>query len=303
MAPDISVIVCTYNRDKYIGECIRKLAGQKIVPGRLEIVVVNNNSTDGTDAICTALLEEFPDGFRYFVEYEQGLSHARNRGMKEAAGNILAFIDDDAMAEPDYAEKLADFYASNPGADATGGRIHPLYESQPPKWLNPFLRPLLSVIDLGDSPKPFEGRKYPIGANMAFRRSAIDATGDFNVSLGRTGKNMMGSEEKDIFQRMRDKGMQIWYVPDAIVHHVVPEARLTEEFIKKQGHGVGKSENVRLRTAGRSLGSAYFRELFKWAATFAIAFGYLIALAPAKSRMLILFRYWVSKGLLAPSRD
>ena len=299
MSKKLSIIICTYNRDKYIAESIQAALNQTSHPDTYEVVVINNNSTDSTHEICTKLLND-PNvpSFHYFVETNQGLSYARNRGMQESKGEIFCFIDDDAMMEKDYTENLIAFFDQNPDVAASGGRIYPRFEGKAPKWLSHFLVPLMSTIDLGNEAKPFKFGKYPIGANMAIRASVFESLKPFDVHLGRTGNNLLGGEEKDVFSRMRARNYGIWYVPNTIVHHVIPDARLQKSFIKKMGIGIGLSERIRSKNLG---GMNYFktsiRELCKWGVTFLLALGYTLMLAPAKGIMLIRFRFWVSKGL------
>ena len=98
----ISFIICTYNREKYIYECLSRLA-KNTVHESWEIVLVNNNSTDHTAAECERFKKDYtPKNYRYVVETQQGLSFARNRGIAEAKGEWLVFLDDDAMVETDY---------------------------------------------------------------------------------------------------------------------------------------------------------------------------------------------------------
>ena len=98
----ISAIICTYNREKYITECLEhlRIACQNKM---LEVLVVDNNSTDSSASLIKGYLDCHPDfPGRYILETKQGLSHARNRGIKEAKGDILVFLDDDSMVAPDY---------------------------------------------------------------------------------------------------------------------------------------------------------------------------------------------------------
>ena len=297
----ISVIVCTYNRDECIGDALASLAKQTLPYTDYEVLLVNNNSTDRTAEIC----EHFGGNvqgfqYRYFVETRQGLSYARNRGIDESRGEILVFMDDDAVAEPDYLQNLWQFFSKTPDAAACGGRIYPNFETNRPRWMSKYLVPLTSSIDWGDSVKLFTGRSYPIGANMAFKRSVFAQCGGFNTSLGRVGKNLAGAEEKDLFYRITEQGGKVYYVPDAVVHHYVPDSRLTFQFFKKQSLGIGQSERVRaLSISKREYRSSVFRELAKWAASGILFFFYLISLRPAKAWRLLVFRWYVSKGLFA----
>src|SRR3569833_117194 len=97
----ISVIICTYNREKLLEKTIECLAKQ-IFSDVFDVVVVDNGSTDGTLKIVSILQETYPDlPLRYVMESNLGLSYARNTGVYTAKGEIIAMIDDDAFAEPD----------------------------------------------------------------------------------------------------------------------------------------------------------------------------------------------------------
>ena len=99
----ISVILCTYNRDKYIYNVLRSVAENDYPREQYEIVLVNNNSTDNTEAECRRFQADFPDiRFLYCVETNQGLSHARNRGIRESHGDLLAYVDDDATVNKEF---------------------------------------------------------------------------------------------------------------------------------------------------------------------------------------------------------
>lgn len=296
----ISVIICTYNREKYLPQLFESIANQDFPKEDYEIVFVNNNSTDATAERCREFRESRPKvNFAYFEETRQGLSFARNRGIREAKGELLAFIDDDAVAHEGYLKQMNAQFEMYPEADAAGGKIVPLYESQRPKWMNRFLEPVMSVIDLGSETKPFPNQKFPIGANMIFRKEVFEKAGNFNTELGRTGKKMLGGEEKDLFYRLRQKGMQVFWMPDIAVSHSVPDERLQESFIKKQALGVGQSEIIRTRRFGQGkIWEAVAKELFKWAATGLLFLFYTLSLQWPKARMTLLFRFWVSKGML-----
>lgn len=299
MKIDLSVIICTYNRDKYIAESITAIVNQIFDYPTCELLVINNNSTDQTDSICTNLLQSGFQ-FRYIIETTQGLSAARNRGIQEANGEILVFIDDDAMAREHFLKNILAMYQKYPEMAASGGRIYPRFESKKPAWMSRFLVPLMSVIDKGNAVIPFKGSHYPIGANMAFRKEIIHEIGLFDTTLGRSGGNLQGGEEKDIFNRIKAKGKAIYYLPDVEVDHVIPDARLEKSFICKMGFGIGSSEQIRARNIGNSeLLKAHMKECMKWAASGILFLFYLLSLSPSKGWMILRFRYWVSKGMFS----
>ena len=113
----LSVIICTYNREKFLYDALRHVAENDFPVSEYEIVLVNNNSTDRTESECQRFASDFPTvQFRYFVETKQGLSHARNRGIDESRGDILIFLDDDSFVKPDYLSNLKKQMEAHPEA-------------------------------------------------------------------------------------------------------------------------------------------------------------------------------------------
>jgi GT2 family glycosyltransferase len=296
----LSIIICTYNRADCILDALKALVEQTLNRALFEVLVINNNSTDNTEELCKNFASDMHDfNYHYLVEKHQGLSHARNRGIKEANSKIVVFLDDDAVAEPDYLEKMLAFFKHTPDAAACGGRIYPRFESRRPRWMSRFLLPLTSSIDLGNEIKIFNRRQFPVGANMAVRKKAFNKYGVFNPDLGRKGNSMDGAEEKDFFYRLTSAKEEIYYVPDAIVHHYVPDCRLTFDFFRRQAAGVGKSEQIRSKNISKTeYVKSIVREFLKWCASFCLFLFYLFTLRPAKAVRLLAFRWYVSKGLI-----
>jgi glycosyltransferase involved in cell wall biosynthesis len=296
----ISVIVCTYNRAHYLADTLNHLLHQSSATAHFEVLVINNNSTDDTEGVCQQFSNKNPlFSFRYLVEQSQGLSYARNRGIKEAKGDVLTFIDDDAFAQPDFIQHLQAHFESHPQTMAVGGKIIPQYEDIEPRWMSKYLLPLVAALNMGDQKTPFPKSKFPIGANMSIRREAFEAYGTFDVNLGRKGSVLEGSEEKDLFSRISKSGAPIMYLPQAVVHHIIPAKRVSPQYIKNQAIGIGKSERTRTIQQGRSTFLLFLLgECIKWAGTFVLSLYYLLKLKPAKAGMLLRFRAYVSSGIL-----
>ena len=297
----LSIIVCTYNRDKYLYGALRLIAENGFPAEAYEIILVNNMSTDNTEAECQKFENDYPNvNFRYFVETNQGLSFARNRGIKESRGDTLLFLDDDSYIQQDYLKSLHQQLSEHPDADAFGGKIDPVFESgETPKWLSKWNYSWVSAIDMGDKVCQFEGKAFPIGANMGIRKAMIEKTGVFNTQLGRSKKNLMGGEEKDLFERIRQQGGNIYYFPDVVVQHVIPPTRTTKDYVKRLGEGVGRSE--RIRTLGVSKWKylkRLFSELVKWGGTAVLWLGFAIKGQFERGNILFTFRRKVTSGLL-----
>ncbi len=297
-----SIIICTYNREKYIFQVLESIARQEYPKEKYEIVLVNNNSTDKTENICREFQEKYPDvHFHYCVEKAQGLSHARNRGIQESKGELLVYVDDDATVFPKYLQSYDDFFNTHPEEIAAGGPIIPYYEVIPPVWLSHYTKALLTgYLYNGEKTKPFKNEKFPGGGNACYGKSVFETFGMFNPELGRKGSGLIGAEEKDLFNRLFSAGRRVWYVPQAGIYHIIPETKLTEEYLKKLSYSIGTSERIRTLSLSKS---AYYKRLIfsegkKWCATIIFFFLFLIQFQYGKGEKLIQFRYNVTKGML-----
>ena len=293
----ISAIICTYNRQKYLYQVLESIKNQSLNPQFYEIVVVNNNSTDNTELICQTYRKDNPDlSFIYVSESEQGLSAARNRGIKEASGKYLTFIDDDAFPDKDFLKILYDYMKQSPEVSAVGGKILLKYEQEKPKWLTPYLSSLFGYFNPGNKTGEFPKNRYPRGSNMTFRKIIFDQVGLFDTKLGRKGSDMQGSEEKELFARIYKMNFMVRYLPSAIVYHSVPPERTTVEFIRNQAISYGRSEKYYRQQHGE-LFRMYIQEILKWTASIVLGFIYTILFQPKKGMMLLKFRYWANKGM------
>ena len=297
----ITVIICTYNREKYIGQLLDSLAKNDYPESDYEIVLVDNNCTDNTRSICERFAANHPNiSFRYVEEHEQGLSAARNRGIKEAKGDIIIYVDDDALVDSDYIRSYAEHFSSSPETMAAGGPIEPLYETSEPSWMSPYTKALLTAwMNYGDKVREYPNGRFPGGGNAAYRKSVFDKVGLFNTELGRKGTALLASEEKDIFDKMRQFGMRVLYLPTPVLHHIIPQAKLEEQYFNRLTLQIGRSE--RLRTRSISQGK-YVKRLFsegvKWCGTLVLLCSYTLQFQPMKGWKLVLFRKNVTAGLL-----
>lgn len=297
-----SIIICTYNRERFLPFVLKSVVEQTLAKDLFEVIIINNNSTDSTPEICEDFIKKNPSiNVGYHNESLQGLSYARNRGIKESSGEVITFMDDDAILTPDFCKVTLDFFLNHKSVSAVGGKILLQYMKEKPYWYNPFLASLLGYFNHGDKERPFTG-DYFRGSNMSFRRKLFLSHSPFSTDLGRVGKNLAGSEEKELFYRLKKAGEEIWYIPDAVVYHLVPEERCTLSFIREQGKGAGKSQKKMMQSRSpfayyTSLG----KEAGKWIVTFLIALFYLLSLRPGIASVLIQFRYAVSCGLFSRS--
>ena len=296
----ISVIVCTYNRQEYLPDCLKHLANQSAVNRDFEVLIIDNNSTDNTANIASDFIKSHPEmNVHYFCEMNQGHTFARNRGIKEAKGDILSFIDDDAFVDQDFIKEIQYYFKEHVEVSAIGGKILPVYEGKHPKWMSKYLLTLVSALDMGNSSKKFKGSKFPIGANMAFRSEVFEKHGHFNTDLGRRGSGLEGGDEKEVFLRLKKEKEEIHYVPKVKVDHIIPEKRLTMEYIKGLGIGVGSSEKRRVTKTGFvETVKKIFSEVIKVGATLVLFLIYFVQGKFAQANMLVKFRFWVLQGYL-----
>lgn len=290
----LSLIIATYNRAAELVAALESVVRQTAPADAWECVVVNNNSQDDTAARFAAFAARFPElNLRLVTETRQGLSYARNRGIAETAGEYIAVIDDDERINPGFIAAYIDFFDRHPEAASAGGRIIPEYPGGRPAWMSRYTeKPVANPIDLGDRVRPFPRGRIPGGGNMALRRSAVERYGAFDPTLGRSGVSLVGGEESDLFERLARAGERCWYVPDAVMWHIIPDRKLTEEYFRRLSRNVGVSQRMRAQRNGR-YGRALFGEALKWVATLLLA----CTMAPCKGRWLLRMRREITRGL------
>jgi glycosyltransferase involved in cell wall biosynthesis len=196
-----------------------------------EVLVVDNNSTDGTRDVVKRFRERNPDRFRYIFEPKQGLSYARNRGIADAHGEVLAFTDDDVTVDPRWLRHLTAALHHGEWSGAAG-RTLPAQPFTPPPWLSWSYSCgiLWAGFDLGDQPVRLDADQPPFGANMAFRRAVFEKYGGFRTDLGRTPSDTLSNEDTEFGRRLMKAGERLRYEPLAIVHHPVPQGRVTKKY-------------------------------------------------------------------------
>jgi glycosyltransferase involved in cell wall biosynthesis len=240
----ISVILCTYNRCQSLPKALNSIAVQAI-PNSVEweVLVVDNNSSDQTRKVVEESRSQYPGRFRYVFEPHQGLSYARNAGIREARGDVLAFMDDDVTVDATWLRSLTACLHDGTRA-GVGGRILPEQTFSPPPWLgleNPYCMgaPLFAHFDIGD--EPLEIRFAPHGTNMAYRKEMFEKYGGFRTDMGRCGSNTMSNEDTEFGRRLLAAGERLWYEPSAVVQHPVPQGRLRKEYFLKWWFDFGRA--------------------------------------------------------------
>ncbi|HYM24215.1 MAG TPA: glycosyltransferase family 2 protein, partial [Vicinamibacterales bacterium] len=228
-----SVVIATYKRAGSLGDTLRSLAG--LQPGApWEVVVVDNNSPDGTRGVVESMIPSFPAPLIYAFEREQGRSAALNRGFAIARGEIVVTTDDDVRVQPDWLNRIADGLDAQ-HCDYVGGRVLPIWEGPRPAWLperNGQLWAVIALLDYGTAPIRL-GARVPLGVNMAMRRSAVERAGGFDRRIGRKAGTLLGQEVREWCLRAAAAGLSGYYIPEMTVQHLIPRDRLTKAYFRR----------------------------------------------------------------------
>jgi len=250
--PLISVIVCTIGRSEMLLRCLRSLLATEY--RNYEILVVDQEPGSRLEAAIAAELPD--DRIRYFHLPTDGLSPARNFGIRHSSGEILAFIDDDAVASPEWLSAIAEAFRQQPSPGMIGGRLVPVWpDGEPPAWYPASRRYLLGVGHLGDKMCVMPESCQPIGANMAGRREAILEANGFDERLGfraRGRVTMLAGADSLLSLRVRRAGWPVWYQPRMSVQHFVSRSKLTKAMLLRRNFWEGISfARVRYLLDGR----------------------------------------------------
>ncbi len=248
----VSVIVCTYSPAmlEHFIECVKSLIDQSY--REKEIICIVDGSKEYYDLIrekCSELFKE--DEIRLLLnEKNLGLLQSRNRGAKLSSGDVVAFIDDDAVADRKWIEELVKMYEEY-DAIAAGGKLEPLWIAKKPKWLPEEFYWMIGVTHLG-FPKKIAEVRNTFGSNLSFRKDIFLELGGFNLDMGGIkGKRMLQGGETELCERMRQRyGKGVMYNPNAVVYHKIFERRVRLSFLVKRAFWQGYSKAVMEEIAG-----------------------------------------------------
>jgi glycosyltransferase involved in cell wall biosynthesis len=208
----ISLIICTHNRSRSLRTLLESLEKLDLTgPFTCEAIVVDNNSTDDTRDVVTGISKASPLVIKYAFEANQGLGHARNRGVAEASGDVLAFTDDDCIPETTWARLIAAKFSSESSLAGIGGRVE-LFDASDQAVT---IRRRRETGELQSVRQLFN---LIAGCNMAFRRHVFDEAGLFDPGFG-AGTRIAACEDTDFLYRAHQKGLTIKYFPDVLVYH------------------------------------------------------------------------------------
>jgi glycosyltransferase involved in cell wall biosynthesis len=250
--PRISVVICGYTHLRWalLERAVQSVLTQSAPPD--EVLVV----ADHDEQLLELVRAAFPQLGIIASEERPGLSGARNSGLRHSSGDVVAFLDDDAQADPNWLARLEDAFA-DPLVIGVGGRVEPEWADGPPDWLPGEFYWVVGCSYRG-LPSASAPVRNPIGANMAFRRDAVEGVGGFADGIGRVGATPLGCEETELAIRLRqhNPGAVVLYLPDACVRHRVPRERTTWGYYRARCWSEGLSKAVVTRAVGVSDGLA-----------------------------------------------
>jgi glucosyl-dolichyl phosphate glucuronosyltransferase len=298
----ITIILCTYNRCESLAKALESVANSEL-PETLEweVLVVDNNSPDGTAKVVEDFRSRYPNRFRYLFEGQQGKSYALNSGIRNAQGDLLVFMDDDVTVEPTWLRNLTAPLFNNGDYAGSGGRILPERSFLPPSWMPLHERyglAPLAVFDLG--PENSELCEPPFGTNMAFRKKIFEKYGGFRTDLGPQPGSEIRNEDTEFGRRLLTAGERLRYEASAVVYHSVPQHRVRKKYFLRWSFDKGRAdifehgvhENTELIVGGIPL--YLFRRLAVW------TLRWMLTLEPSR-RFSCRLKTWAITGAILES--
>lgn len=246
-----SIIIPTVNRSASLKETFASLRSLNVNYDSVEIIIVDNGSSDHTRAVSLSIIESNPHlSIKYFFEPIRGLLSGRHRGLFESSGDILVFIDDDVDVDPGWLNAIIETF-EDPEVHLVGGKNLPRYLCEPPRWLDHFWNregprnwlDFISVLDFGDEPVALDPL-FIWGLNFAIRRSSLIELGGFHPDyVPHPFEYYQGDSETGLALKAKEKGMKIVYQPRAVVWHRIPQQRLTLDYFEKRMFLYGVSDS------------------------------------------------------------
>jgi glycosyltransferase involved in cell wall biosynthesis len=237
---DISVVVCCHNSAGVLPQTLAHLANQVVDPSvTWEVIVVDNASTDGT-----ADLARHQEGFarrlvRVVAEPKLGLAYARARGIEEARGEVISFVDDDNWLCREWVQTVYDVMTAHPEVGALGGIVEPEFETARPAWFAPVAY-LYATGPEGEPSGDVTGIHMLCGAGLSVRRSALADIGKKGfrpIAVGRQGTGVGAGEDSEMTYSLRLAGWRMWIDPRLRIKHFLPVRRLNWEYARRLAYG------------------------------------------------------------------
>jgi glucosyl-dolichyl phosphate glucuronosyltransferase len=239
----ITVAIPTHNRAALLAQTLASLGSLAIPEGTgIECLVIDNASADSTASVVRAAAAELGFPVRRVREERLGSSFARNRAVDEARGELICFVDDDVIVEPDWLVELSRELVRR-RLDAVCGMVLPRFLAARPQWLGPRLYVKLAVHDAQAIEQMELSERERLhnyfSANVAFRRQCFALFGRFREDLGVVGGNPISGEDTELFARIRARGGTVGFAARARVHHLIGPERLTPGYLRRKSFAFG----------------------------------------------------------------
>ncbi len=226
MSPDLSVVICTFNRATMLRRALATAAQQQTAEFSYEVVVIDDGSSDNTRAVVEEIAASTDIPVRYVREDSKaGIAVARNRGVTEARGAWIVFFDDDQLADPDWLVSLMRVARAQDAKIVGGARKLEIPEPQLAS-LGAVCRSILGESLYPGAPEVLRGKDLPTTGNLLLSRAVFDAVGLFDVRLTSSG------EDADLITRARAAAFEVWTAPQAMVAHMIPPYRLEARYFR-----------------------------------------------------------------------
>lgn len=249
---DTSVVICAYTEDRWecLLACVDSVRRQSVPPKEIIVVIDHNPS------LLVQVKAQVQDVMVVENTETRGLSGARNSGIAVATGAVIAFIDEDAVADEHWLERLCDGY-SDTQVVGVGGEIAPMWQTDRPSWFPSEFDWVVGCTYKG-MPTSTAPVRNLIGCNMSFRREIFANVGGFRNGIGRVGTRPVGCEETELCIRVRQQSPRsiLYFEPQARVFHLVPASRARWQYFRARCYAEGLSKALVSRLVGSEQGLA-----------------------------------------------
>ena len=297
--PRLSLIVATYNRAEQLLTTLRSVAAQTAPTAEWECVVVDNNSTDDTAARFEEFLSAHP-GCRCGGCPRRGRAFrgpATAASPRRRATSWPSSTTTSASCRSS-SPHTSPFFDAHPSVASAGGPIVAEYPAGRPAWMSRYTeRPIANPIDLGPTPVPSRAGGFPAEGTWRCAARRWGATERSTRNWDGAARGCWAARESDLFARLRRGGEQCWYVPGAVMYHIIPPSKLTRGYFDRLCRNIGVSQRTRAAIDGGLL-RLWTGEAAKWCATLGIALGYCLTGRVRRAAWLVRMRRQITAGLL-----
>jgi len=245
---NLSVIVCTRNRADELVNCLQELGEQTKEIEGVEIIIVDNGSTDHTKEVAARFTTDPNSRCRYVYEPVPGLCTARNRGRVAAGGIVLAYIDDDAVPHPGWVETILDHFRRGLSVCLAGKTVLKP-KGGIPAWFPNTLYWVLGESSFGQVQRFLKGDENPNGGNFAVTAQAFDSVGGFDTSI------TLYFDDHEFYSRLRAKGYRSFYDPRIVIDHCIDASRLNKPALRQRAYRLGRGVGQLYKTGKPKLAS------------------------------------------------